>query len=75
LGYSRGDQLAFMGGHREMETTLNQLLNEMDGFEENHQIIVVGATNLYGRLDPALTRAGRFDHIVEVNLPNEEELA
>ena len=41
-------------GNRETETTLNQLLNEMDGFEENDQILIVAATNLLGTLDPAI---------------------
>jgi cell division protease FtsH len=45
----------------------------MDGFEENDQIIVVAATNLASSLDPALLRAGRFDHKIEVTLPNLEE--
>ena len=62
-----------MGGNREVDSTLNQLLNEMDGFEENNQIIVVGATNLLGNLDPALLRPGRFDRIIEIQLPNPHE--
>ncbi len=41
----------------------------MDGFEENDQILVVAATNLASTLDPALSRPGRFDHKIEVNLP------
>jgi ATP-dependent 26S proteasome regulatory subunit len=46
----------------------------MDGFRENEQIIVVGATNLFSRIDPALSRPGRFDHIIEVKLPSEQEI-
>jgi ATP-dependent 26S proteasome regulatory subunit len=45
----------------------------MDGFEENNQIIVVGATNLLGNLDPALLRPGRFDRIIEIKLPDPHE--
>jgi cell division protease FtsH len=55
-----------MGGNREVDNTLNQFLNEMDGFEDNSQIIVIGATNLINNLDPALVRPGRFDRIIEV---------
>jgi cell division protease FtsH len=74
VGYSRGDGQAFAGGHREMEMTLNQLLNEMDGFEKNQDIIVIGATNLEARLDPALTRAGRFDYKIKVDFPSNIEI-
>ena len=59
VGYKRGPGGGF-GGNREYENTLNQLLNEMDGFEEN-QVIVVAATNIISNIDPALYRPGRFD--------------
>lgn len=70
VGFSRGNNNYIMGGgHREMETTLNELLNQMDGFEENDQILVVAATNLATTLDPALSRPGRFDQKIEIKLP------
>ena len=59
-----------MGGTDEREQTLNQLLTEMDGFEENTGVIILAATNRPESLDPALTRPGRFDRRVPVELPD-----
>ena len=67
VGRRRG---AAMGGHDEREQTLNQMLVEMDGFEENSGVIVVAATNRPDVLDPALLRAGRFDRQVVVDMPD-----
>lgn len=69
------DELDAVGGRRSMERqyarqTLNQLLTELDGFEEHSGVIVIGATNLPEVLDPALVRPGRFDTLVHVNLPD-----
>lgn len=63
------------GGNRndERETTLNQLLTEMDGFEDSKGVIVVGATNRIEILDSALLRAGRFDRRIYIDLPDFEE--
>lgn len=61
------------GGNEEREQTLNQLLTEMDGFEKNDKIIIIGATNRADVLDPALLRPGRFDRKVVVNLPDIQE--
>lgn len=58
------------GGNDEREQTLNQLLTEMDGFEENTGVMILAATNRPESLDPALTRPGRFDRRVPVELPN-----
>ena len=46
----------------------------MDGFQENDRIIVIGATNLFKRLDPALTRPGRFDRVIEIKVPEKQEI-
>ena len=59
-----------MGGNDEREHTLNQLLTEMDGFEGNSGVIILAATNRPESLDPALTRPGRFDRRVPVELPD-----
>ncbi len=68
VGRHRGTGLG--GGHDEREQTLNQLLVEMDGFEEASNIIVIAATNRPDVLDPALLRPGRFDRQVVVHLPD-----
>ena len=59
-----------VGGNDECEQTLNQLLTEMDGFEDNNGVIILAATNRPESLDPALTRPGRFDRRVPVELPD-----
>ena len=68
VGRQRGAGLG--GGHDEREQTLNQLLTEMDGFQENIGVIILAATNRPETLDPALTRPGRFDRRVPVELPD-----
>ncbi len=72
IGRARGRN-AFSGGNDERENTLNQLLTEMDGFGTNEQVIVMGATNRADILDRALMRAGRFDRIIYVDLPELKE--
>lgn len=59
-----------MGGHDEREQTLNQILTEMDGFSGSEGVVVTAATNRADVLDPALTRPGRFDRIVQVSPPD-----
>lgn len=63
----------FGGGHDEREQTLNQILTEMDGFDNDTNIIVMGATNRADVLDKALLRPGRFDRKVTIHLPNLED--
>ena len=70
VGRQRG--AGFGGGHDEREQTLNQLLVEMDGMEENTGIVVIAATNRPDVLDPALLRAGRFDRQITVSLPDRQ---
>lgn len=71
------DELDAIGGQRhdsensEYRNTLNELLNQMDGFKQNQNILVMGATNTPHSIDTALKRPGRFDRIVEIDLPNE----
>ncbi len=67
IGKKRDSRIA---GNDEREQTLNQLLTEMDGFEENTGVIILSATNRPESLDPALTRPGRFDRRVPVELPD-----
>lgn len=68
IGKKRGG--GALGGNDEREQTLNQLLTEMDGFEDNAGVIILAATNRPESLDPALTRPGRFDRQVPVTLPD-----
>ena len=60
-------------GNSEAMNTLNQLLVEMDGFDTDQQVVVIGSTNLKEVLDPAILRPGRFDRIIEIGLPNLQE--
>ena len=64
------DEIDAIGKKRDREQTLNQLLTEMDGFEGNNGVIILAATNRPESLDPALTRPGRFDRRVPVELPD-----
>lgn len=71
VGRRRGSGMG--GGHDEREQTLNQILTEMDGFEQGANVIVIAATNRVDVLDPALLRPGRFDRRVTVGLPDRKE--
>lgn len=71
VGRKRGS--GFGGGNDEREQTLNQILTEMDGFEQNQKVIVISATNRSDVLDPALLRPGRFDRRVVVDLPDRRD--
>ena len=73
IGQSRGKNAMFTGSNDERESTLNQLLTEMDGFDTNSGIIVLAATNRADLLDPALLRPGRFDRHIYLELPNIKE--
>lgn len=72
VGRARSNRAAF-GGNDERESTLNQLLTEMDGFGSNSGIIILAATNRVDVLDQALLRAGRFDRQIHVDLPDLNE--
>lgn len=61
------------GGHDEREQTLNQILVEMDGFEQGQNVIILAATNRADVLDPALLRPGRFDRRVNIGLPDRKD--
>lgn len=71
VGRRRGSGMG--GGHDEREQTLNQILVEMDGFEQGQNVIVLAATNRADVLDPALLRPGRFDRRVQIGLPDRKD--
>lgn len=71
VGRRRGSGMG--GGHDEREQTLNQILVEMDGFEQGQNVIVIAATNRSDVLDPALLRPGRFDRRVNIDLPDRKD--
>jgi cell division protease FtsH len=73
IGRSRGKGAFLSSGNDERESTLNQLLTEMDGFGTNSGVIVLAATNRADMLDPALLRPGRFDRHIYLELPNMKE--
>ncbi len=68
----RARSFGAMGGHDEREQTLNQILVEMDGFDPNEQVCVIGASNRGDLLDSALTRPGRFDRKIVLDLPDKD---
>src|SRR6202035_5402319 len=70
IGRSRSGSVAVTGANDEREQTLGQILTEMDGFESQEAVIVLGATNRPEILDPALLRDGRFDRRVAVQAPD-----
>jgi len=70
VGRVRGTGLG--GGHDEREQTLNQILSEMDGFEPHESVVVLAATNRPDVLDPALTRPGRFDRQIQLEMPHKK---
>lgn len=73
VGRSRGRNTFYSGANDERESTLNQLLTEMDGFSTNSGVIVLAATNRADVLDPALLRPGRFDRHIYLELPTQAE--
>lgn len=73
IGRSRGKGAFLSGANDERESTLNQLLTELDGFGTNTGVIVLAATNRADMLDPALLRPGRFDRHIYLELPNQKE--
>lgn len=73
IGRSRSRNALLTGANDERESTLNQLLTEMDGFGSNSGVIVLAATNRADMLDPALLRPGRFDRLIYLELPNQKE--
>lgn len=73
VGRSRGKNVIYTGANDERESTLNQLLTEMDGFSTNSGVIVLAATNRADMLDPALLRPGRFDRHIYLELPTSIE--
>ncbi|WP_431209501.1 AAA family ATPase [Puia sp. P3] len=73
IGRSRGRNAFYSGSNDERESTLNQLLTEMDGFGTNSGVIVLAATNRGDMLDPALLRPGRFDRHIYLELPELKE--